>query len=94
VAVLDLLAVALNESVDDSVAGGVLDVVGEGSSEAARRQGSATPPAAAVAGTAVSPFQLLPQHATAPPADRAHVWVYPAATATWTPPATLPGTAV
>ena len=33
-----------------------------------------------------------PQHATAPPADSAHVWASPAATATWPPAATAPGT--
>jgi hypothetical protein len=36
-----------------AVASGAMDDVGEGSAEAARRQGSATPPAAADAGTVV-----------------------------------------
>jgi len=70
------------------------DSDGVGVESGAGRHGSATPPVEKDEGTAVWPLEFLPQQATAPPADRAHVCSYPAATATWPPPATLPGTAV
>jgi hypothetical protein len=38
------------------------------------------------------PWLLSPQHATAPPADRAHVWSKPAASATCPAAATDAGT--
>ena len=54
-------------------------------------QGSA---AANDAGTTVWPPLVWPQHVTTPPADVAHVWSFPAATATWPPAATDAGTFV
>jgi hypothetical protein len=58
----------------------------------ARRQGSATPPTASDAGTAVWPSELLPQHVKLPAADSAHVCSPPATTATWPIVATDAGT--